>query len=128
MTCRWSAEPGAVKTVNETVAPIEPVGRSIPGLLDSLTTLSQTMLTAADRQDWEHVAALESNRHRLLIELFANPHIGDSTDAVIFCVHQILQVNEGLVARGEAALHDLTVKLGELDLGQQAVRAYGNAS
>lgn len=92
--------------------------------IEELLSLSRAMCAAAEAQDWEQLGALEGQRGRVLAEFFAASHSPNTGPALIACMRQILDMNTGVIERGESALRDIADKLGEMHRGGRALKAY----
>lgn len=93
--------------------------------LIGLTALNQTMLTAAEAEQWDRLAVLEDQRAALLAELFADAFYVLDDAALIPVLTQTFAMNLRIMTMLELAQQVCQGELAELSLGRRAQQAYG---
>ncbi len=93
-------------------------------LLSRIVQLTQEMLQQAESSSWEQVGELEQSRQQLVENCFP---LDDSVDAPGQAENQIkmiIDLDKKIVRLASKERKNVATKLGELDLGRQAVKTY----
>lgn len=105
----------------------EPVAAQSPHT-EKLIELTQNMLAAAERGDWDRLAMLEAERSRLVAACFESSPAGVNATAMVGCIRQMLELDRRVIAIAENGLRDIAGEIAALDRGRRAHRAYGEAA
>lgn len=95
---------------------------------EKLLALTQAMLAAAERRDWERLAALEAERSGLVAACFEPPRSSRDSAAMVGCIRRMLDLDRRVIALAENGLRDLAGEIADLERGRRARRAYGDAA
>lgn len=85
--------------------------------------LSSQMLSAGRDDDWERVAALESQRRSLLLGDLPSKQ-SETPPAVVELLRKIIAVNDSLTTLATAAKEASAEELSRAQLGRRVVSAY----
>ncbi len=91
-----------------------------------LMALNQSMLAAAEAQQWDTVAELEGKRGDLLEELFADAFYALDDAALIPVLTQTFAINQRIVPLLERAQQACQGELAGINIGRRAQQAYDN--
>ncbi len=93
-----------------------------------LLELTQAMLAAAERRDWNRLAELEAERSRLVAACFGPPRANRDSAAMVGCIRRMLELDREVIAIAENGLRDIAGEIASLERGRRAHRAYGDAA
>jgi hypothetical protein len=91
--------------------------------LGAILELSRAMLAAADREEWEPLVTMETQRRRALEALFSGEGVMQ-VSGVPDGVRELLALDRRIIDRGEHLRQQVFQELGRIDQGRRAVRAY----
>lgn len=92
-----------------------------------LLNLTQTMLLAAEKGDWDQVEKIEIQRQSALQRLASvinAPNSETALDTMIEQMRDALSLNDRMMALGRQAKAELAKAMGGLNQGRKAVNAY----
>lgn len=96
--------------------------------LAAVSELTQAMLSAAEREDWEKVAHIEAVRGDAIVACCADLGAHGNVAAVVDGIRLVLAMDQRIMRLATATMTDLQDKLGVLRSGRVALQAYEAAS
>lgn len=95
---------------------------------EKLLELTQAMLAAAERRDWDRLAELETERSRFVAACFGPPRSNQDSAAMVGCIRRMLELDREVIAIAENGLRDIAGEIADIERGRRAHRAYGEAA
>ena len=86
--------------------------------------LSETMLEAAQEQDWDRLNTLTAQRQPLLEQVFADARRRMSPDALQRCILRLLEIDKRIIQLGQQSQRQMLEKLSDFGRGRKAKQAY----
>ncbi len=86
--------------------------------------LSRSMLQQCERECWDELPSLESDRQRYMRELFSSPIDPAIRHEVAETIREILEINERITAACRERQRQITAQLDTLATGHRASQAY----
>ena len=92
--------------------------------LAAVSELTQAMLSAAEREDWEEVAHIETVRGDAIVACCAGLGAHGDVAAVVDGIRAVLAMDQRIMRLATATMTDLQDELGMLRSGRVALQAY----
>lgn len=86
--------------------------------------LSQTMLAAAQQQEWQEFAALEKERSQVMNQLFSHPQMSLALDYITDTLQRVIDLDRSSIEIGQGVQDRLADELTTLNQGRRAITAY----
>lgn len=93
--------------------------------IDSMSELTGEMLHHAQRAEWSTVAALESERSRLMVQLAEFPAARENVQIMRDVLHRMVEVNEQIRALASAARLECGAALVSACTSTRLAQTYG---
>ena len=97
---------------------------TLQGYASQALSCTQEMFTLAQRQEWQALARLETDRSMLLDSLFNHPGLPQMLAKLASILRQIIELDQKTIALGTEAKDALKNEMRLLAQGKKAVDAY----
>ena len=92
--------------------------------LSEILTISQTMLDHARRGEWPELTQIETRRHKLLEDFFAQTITPEMASIIEDVIRQVMAVDKEVIALGEDIQKQMGKDLRDIGKGKAVTKAY----